>query len=395
MDTGLAPVDVAVVSPDPLWAAEAMNAINVRLGDGHVREFMTLLEAMARLTPGYPSVVVCGPVATPDALESFTVVSHQCPQTTFLFAVDDAASDLAAQVLAATTAPALPGDDIAALTIAVSDALDTRRAAAARATGQPAGPTTVETGAGPGERIHIVVVTSAKGGTGSTTVAINIAAAIAQRTDRRVTLVDAHSATGDVALLLGFPPPADHELDDFVVTAETIAHLTRHHERTGIGVVVPPTDRHDLEPLTVRETLEILVALDTLTDLVVVDAPIDLVYDAELATYASSVLLVTTAQVASLKNTLIAADLLTRDDKLGLVVNDLVPDLLEADRSAIEQSLNIAVAAHLPYDEDLVKASTADPVDGIARERSKVAKRLGELADHLLEHRLAVRELEP
>ena len=123
-------------------------------------------------------------------------------------------------------------------------------------------------------RSPIIAVFNPKGGVGTTTIATNLAAAIQNRKDRRVLLVDADTVTGHVTMSLGMDAGrtiADAWLDeDEGGPAEGLLDIAAVHE-SGIRVaalVSSPLAMPNLDPERVAEAL---LAARWGVDVIVVD----------------------------------------------------------------------------------------------------------------------------
>lgn len=127
-----------------------------------------------------------------------------------------------------------------------------------------------------GENVSSVCVfMNAKGGAGATTVAVNVAAALAQRHRARVALIDFDMQFGDCALSLDLA--AKNNVSDALAQADRIdpvllkALMTEH--ACGVHVLASPaslTAAHDADPHAIRRLIEVAAQS---YDIVVVDLP--------------------------------------------------------------------------------------------------------------------------
>lgn len=174
----------------------------------------------------------------------------------------------------------------------------------------------------------VLAVFSPKGGVGRTTIAVNLALAIAQLSDRRVVLVDGNLTFGDVAVMLNLPltrtisdlVPYANRLDEDLLDTILATHPS------GLRVLLAPP-KPELADLVTPEHMSLILArLRELFDYVVVDTMITL-NDVTLAILdaADKVLVVTTPEIPAIKNVRTfldtAAALGYPPDKIELILN--------------------------------------------------------------------------
>jgi pilus assembly protein CpaE len=202
-----------------------------------------------------------------------------------------------------------------------------------------AGPAS-ETPARPSGEGRILTVFSAKGGCGKTTLAINLAVALA-KDGRRVCLVDLDLAFGDVAVsvqlnpartIVNALPMAGH-----VDTTGAASLLTRY--RPGLDMLLAPTTPGDAEKIPPALVRELLTVLKGMYEFVVIDTPAQFSEHVLIAMDASAHhVLLTTPDVPALKNLRVTLDtfdmlsypadvrsiVLNRSDaKVGLTAEDV------------------------------------------------------------------------
>jgi pilus assembly protein CpaE len=221
---------------------------------------------------------------------------------------------------------------------------------------------TVEGATSSGEPVNrgqLITVFSAKGGCGKTTLATNLAAALADRGRREVCLVDLDLAFGDVAIALQLFPA--HTIADAVPLADSLdasavqSLLTPHSP--GLTTLVAPIEPGTAESIPATLVSAVLDLLKQQFDFVVVDTP-PAFDDHVLAAFDQSdmVALLATLDIPALKNlklTLETLDLLNyprerwrlvlnrADSKVGLAVNE------------VEKTLKAPIAAQIPSSRDV------------------------------------------
>jgi Flp pilus assembly CpaE family ATPase len=187
---------------------------------------------------------------------------------------------------------------------------------------------------------RVVTVFAAKGGCGKTTIALNLAVALAKE-GRRVCLIDLDLAFGDVAIsvqvrpartIVNALPMAGH-----VDTTGAASLLTRY--RPNLDLLLAPVTPGDAEKIPPHLVRELLTVLQGMYDFVVVDTPAQFSEPVLIAMDASAHhVLLTTPDVPALKNLRVTLDtfdmlsypadirsvVLNRSDaKVGLTADDV------------------------------------------------------------------------
>jgi len=217
-------------------------------------------------------------------------------------------------------------------------------------------------GAGGRPKGRIVTVFSAKGGCGKTTLATNMAAALADRGRREVCLVDLDLAFGDVAIALQLFPA--HTIADAVPLGDNVDFgslqtlLTPHSP--GLTTLVAPVEPGTGEGIPASLVSRVLEVLRDHFDYVIVDTP-PAFDDHVLSAFDLSdvVALIATLDIPALKNlklTLETMDLLNyprdrwrlvlnrADSKVGLAIGE------------VEKSLRASISAQIPSSRDVPAA---------------------------------------
>ncbi len=237
---------------------------------------------------------------------------------------------------------------------------------------------------GPATVGKVITVFGAKGGIGKTTIATNLAAAIAQETRESVVLVDLDPRFGDVGILLDIP--AERSIADLALPAEEITKEliqdSLYTHNTGVTILAAPVRPTEWRNVQVGHIERVVTLLAQTYDYVFLDTPgtfNDVVTRAlELAT---TVLLVTTPHITSLKDTLLAINMLRSwnldQDKIKLVVN-ATNDATSALPKDMERMLGQEVFWSIPYDPNIPVTAQLGTPAVIAQ--TKAADSLTEMA---------------
>jgi pilus assembly protein CpaE len=208
----------------------------------------------------------------------------------------------------------------------------------------------------------LLVFFSAKGGSGSTTVASNLAIHLHQLTDKRVLLADLDLELGEIALFLGVQPRFNfvdlvnnfHRLD-----AELLASYIERHE-SGVHLLSAPFHPEKVEAVGGDQIRQILKFLKQNYDYIVVDTPRSF-SPAAMAAFeqADAIYIVTAVDLPSLRNIKRSLPLLERitggklKERVRLVVNRYHPDnVISVDE--VHRTLGLGVHWKLSNDYETV-----------------------------------------
>jgi len=202
------------------------------------------------------------------------------------------------------------------------------------------------------EPAQVVTVFSAKGGCGKTTLATNLAAAMA-KAGKSTCLVDLDLTFGDVAISLQLP--STRTIGDAVALRrldETAVHalVTHHSER--LDTLLAPVEPGVAENVSAALVGELIAVLRQVYDVIVIDTPAAF-SDQALAAFdiTDHFLLVATLDVPAIKNLKLTLEMLQllgyprerwhvvlnrADAKVGLSVDD------------VQKMLNIPIATQIP-----------------------------------------------
>lgn len=234
---------------------------------------------------------------------------------------------------------------------------------------------------------RVVSIFSTKGGTGKTTVAVNLATAL-QKLGKRVALVDLDLQFGDVGVFMNIPTVdtiSDLAGEQLLSPSVVNSYLYKHE--SGVKVMCGP-ESPELAELVKSETLEkVLTVLQAEFDFVICDlAPI--LDDVTLFALDRSeiVYFVTNPEIPTLKNTHTCMGVLGTlgyAEKVKIVLNRNGDKLVSV--SDVERALDCEVAVAIPAD---VKSASSAINRGIpvvdCFPKAKISKAVTELAKQLI-----------
>lgn len=208
-------------------------------------------------------------------------------------------------------------------------------------------------------RGRLITVFSAKGGVGKTTLASNVAAALADGGRREVCLVDLDLAFGDVAIVLQLFPahtiadavPLEDHLDRGAVEALLTAHSP------GLTTLVAPVGPAARETISTALVGRLLELLTDSFDYVVVDTP-PAFDDQVLQAFDRSdlLLLLATLDIPALKNlklTLETLELLNYPRSMWRIVLNRADSKVGLAIGEVEKTLSLPVSAQIPSSRDV------------------------------------------
>ena len=232
-----------------------------------------------------------------------------------------------------------------------------------------------------GPKGKIVTIYSPKGGTGCTTLAVNLAITL-NNEDTRVALVDGNLQFGDVAVFLNEQgkntivdlAPRAEELDPEIVEDVMLKHST-----SGLHILAAPSRPEYAERVTSNQFSKVLEYLRQMYAYVIVDTAAFLT-DATLSAIDISdlIVLVTTQDIPAIKNCRLFLDLLQtlgiERDRILFVMNrydkriNITPD-------RVSENLKQEVASVVPLDEATVTKAVNRGVPFVLESKNQPASR--------------------
>lgn len=249
----------------------------------------------------------------------------------------------------------------------------------------------------PGRAPLVVMVTGASGGAGKTTIAVNLAAAMAKKEGERVVLVEAPGQLGDATVLLDVP--ANRGILDLLL-AEDMDHdlvagsVLRHDSGIALLPSLSPDGLEELaqiDRVTVGSVSVLLGILKRLYSTIVVDcAPTIWPHASYIARRSHIVVLVTTAaDLAAVRNAGTLSDLLT---VAGVSKDRIIPVVNKVARGGVFGPEDLASTAGwqeyvvIPEDSGSCAAAVNEGTPLVLRSPSSAAARaIMELAEKVME----------
>jgi pilus assembly protein CpaE len=373
--------EIVTVDPDLGSRAETKRAVQIAhftvVGEGGYG-----VEAVTVAREHQPDIFLVSmeePVAL--ALQTIEQLADACPGTpTIVYSsLADAQSVRRAMVAGARDyiIKPLKPEDLSRATYGVLEQEERKRL---RADGQAS-----ETAA----RGTVITIFGAKGGIGKTTISTNLATTLAKMTGANICLLDMDTRFGDVAIMMDVAVEASiadvaRTIDD--IDREKIRDfLVKHH--SGVSILpapLHPTEWRNMTPQHIEKIVELLAQTH---DYVVIDTPGT--FNELIATtleLANLILLVTSMDIASIKDTALALEMLraaaVSEDKVKLTINHSTAanSLREED---VARVLEYEVFWRIPHDLSVSSSTQLGQPIVIAKPYARVSRAIIELA-HVL-----------
>jgi pilus assembly protein CpaE len=232
----------------------------------------------------------------------------------------------------------------------------------------------------------VITVFGAKGGIGKTTISTNLATALVRATSSTVVLVDMDTRFGDVAIMMDVA--VEQSIADLArrideIDRDTVRdYLVRHHS----GVLILPAPLHPTEwrNVTPQQITKIINLLAQSHDYVIIDTPgtFNEIVAATLEC-AGLIMLVTSMDIASIKDTALALEMLqsaaVSEDKVKLMINHSTAanTLREED---VERVLEYRVFWRIPHDLNVATSTQLGQPVVITKPYARVSRSISDLA---------------
>lgn len=206
---------------------------------------------------------------------------------------------------------------------------------------------------------QVVTIFGAKGGAGKTTLSVNIAAAIARETKRKVALMDLNLQFGDVASYMNIQPR--RTIAEFVQernqwdTQLLNSYLIPHN--SGVKILAAPLRPEDAELVTSEQVEKIITILRQSFDYIIIDSP-PYISDTLLTALDTSnqIMLAMSMDLPAVKNVKLSLNLLDtlhHSGKTKLVINRGAKQF-GVDIRDVEKTIDFRAAEEVPSDGNTV-----------------------------------------
>jgi len=354
-----------------------------QLFDGSLPVARTLEEASQTVASGDVKMVLIGPsYVTDEAMEQIRMLHNEDPSLVLMLVAEEVTADLLRKGMRAGVSDVIETPlDEAKIEAAIEQfAHDVLRRKTTSVTAPPPEPDTKGEG-------RIITVSSAKGGSGKTVLATNLALLLNRFPDKKVCLVDADLQFGDVCLVLQLEPRftmvnAAHELHH--LDAELLDSLLTEHP-SGLKVLAAPLEPAFADDITTAGLMQMLDILKESFDYVIVDtaAMLDELI-LSLIEKSDQILMLVDMDLPSVKNAKLALETLRllkfSTGNVQLVLNRS-NSKAKLDNKEIEGALKMEISAQIPSDA-VVAASINEGRPVVETDpKSKVAKGFESVAE--------------
>jgi pilus assembly protein CpaE len=369
--------NLLVVDQDDDFVASAK-----QLFDGSLPVARSIEEATQTVASGDVRMVLIGPSYASDSnLDEIRTLHNEDPSLVLMLVAEEVTADLLRRGMRAGVSDVLdlPLDEAKIESAIEQFAHDVLR----RKSSSAATPVTTERR----ERGRIITITSAKGGSGKTVLATNLALVLNRIPDTKVCLVDADLQFGDVCLVLQLEPRftmvnAAHELHQ--LDAELLDSLLTEHP-SGLKVLAAPLEPAFADDITTAGLMQMLDVLRESYDYIIVDtaAMLDELI-LSLIEKSNDILMLVDMDLPSVKNAKLALETLRllkfSTANVQLVMNRS-NSKAKLDNKEIEGALKMDIAAAIPSDA-VVAASVNEGRPVVETDpKSKVAKGFESVAE--------------
>ncbi len=367
--------NLLVVDEDASFIDEAK-----QLFDGRLPTVRSITEAVATTESGDLRMVLIGPsIANEEGIDAVRTLRNEDPSLILIAVADQVTSGLLRAAMRAgisevIEAPLTEEKIEEAIKQFANDVLKRKVAAVV--------PVATHKDEG-----QVIVVMSAKGGSGKTVVATNLAILLTRFEDKRVALVDADLQFGDVCLVLQLEPRftlvnAAHELHH--LDAQLLESLLTDHP-SGLKVMAAPLEPAFADDISTESLITVVTLLRETYDYVIVDTAsmLDELL-LSLLEKADVILQVVDMDLPSVKNAKLALETLRLlkfpTSKVKLILNRSNAKA-RLDDKEIEGALKMSISAAIPSDGAVAASMNEGRPVVESAPKSRVAKGFESVAE--------------
>jgi pilus assembly protein CpaE len=367
--------NLLVVDEDASFIDEAK-----RLFDGRLPTCRSIAEAVATTEGGELRMVLIGPsISNEEGIDAVRTLRNEDPSLILIAVADQVTSGLLRSAMRAgisevIEAPLTEEKIEEAIKQFANDVLKRKVAAVV--------PVATHKDEG-----QIIVVMSAKGGSGKTVVATNLGILLTRFEDKKVVLVDADLQFGDVCLVLQLEPRftlvnAAHELHH--LDSQLLESLLTDHP-TGLKVMAAPLEPAFADDISTESLITVVTLLRETYDYVIVDTAsmLDELL-LSLLEKADVILQVVDMDLPSVKNAKLALETLRLlkfpTSKVKLILNRSNAKA-RLDDKEIEGALKMSISAAIPSDGAVAASMNEGRPVVESAPKSRVAKGFESVAE--------------
>ncbi len=233
---------------------------------------------------------------------------------------------------------------------------------------------------------------AAKGGTGSTTLAVNVATVLANTHKAKVLLVDLDIQFGDAALLLDLMP-ANNVMEALLQPSRIdpvfIQALITRHESSGLDVIASPADLTPMGGISAEGVTNLIEAAAQVYDFVILDVPRILTsWTMAALRYSDPIMMVGQNNLSTIRDTKLLLDKLKHEgissDKIEVINNRAKAKKASISIDKLKETLGIERMHKATNDHNasVTSQNQGQPLDEVSK-RSQFTKDIKALAEHI------------